>query len=94
MPRRLLAWLHQIIIALNQFVQVMVSGVAYVIRGGEMTADETISSKVGRMALTGKRWARIAEWIIDRLLWGIEGGRLGHCRRAIEPRFADADDAA
>lgn len=45
--------------------------------------DETLSSRVGRASLAGKRWARIAERIIDRL-FELLGEGPGHCRRSIE----------
>jgi len=82
--KRLIEWLHQILVSLNQLAQVIISGPKYVIYGGRMTADETISSKVGRMSFAGKRWAIVAEWLLDRLFWLYEGERLGHCFRAIE----------
>lgn len=45
--------------------------------------DETISSRVGRASLDGKRWARILERIIDRLFM-LLGEAPDHCRRSIE----------
>ena len=47
--------------------------------------DETISSRVGRAAVAGKRWGIILERVIDWLFWP------GHCRGSIEPEEADGD---
>lgn len=82
--RRLVEWGHQLFVAIDQLAQVLVSGPKYLAVGGEMTADETISSKVGRMARLGHRWAILAAWIIDRLFWPFNGHQLSHCDRAIE----------
>jgi hypothetical protein len=82
--KRLITWIHQIVISINQFIQIMVSGPLYLVCGGDMNADETISSKVGRKSFEGKHWAIILEWVIDRLLYFYEGGNLGHCWMAIE----------
>jgi hypothetical protein len=40
--------------------------------------DETTSSRVGRAAMEGKRWAIVAEKIIDFFLGA------GHCRDSLE----------
>lgn len=45
--------------------------------------DETISSRVGRNAVEGKRWALIAEKVINALFEFL-GAPPGHCRRCIE----------
>lgn len=68
MIRRAVAYGRRILIAIDQLFNALADG----------SEDETISSRVGKAALQGKRWALILETIIDRLL-----GR-GHCRRAIE----------
>lgn len=85
MRKRLVSWLWQFLIALDQLVQVWVSGWLFVWLGvGDCpNADETISSRVGRNAMAGRRWALVLERIIDRLaIWC--GSPPGHCRRAIE----------
>lgn len=45
--------------------------------------DETISSIVGRNAIAGRRWALIAEAMIDAIFARLTG-ETGHCRRHIE----------
>lgn len=45
--------------------------------------DETISSRVGRASIAGKRWARLAESMIDHLFM-LLGEAPEHCRRSIE----------
>lgn len=84
MIRRLLAWLRELLIALDQLAHVVLGGPKYWIVGGPVpSADETISSKVGRMAIRGKRWALVAERVID-WLFELLGEQPGHCRREIE----------
>ena len=64
----------RILLALDQLLNVLLGG---------NNEDETISSAVGRKAMAGKRWALIAEriinWIFERL-----GDGPNHCRRNIE----------
>lgn len=45
--------------------------------------DETISSRVGRAALAGKKWGRLCEALLDRL-FVMAGDEPNHCRRSIE----------
>ena len=45
--------------------------------------DETISSRVGRNAIHGKKWALIAEKVINALFWVVARQR-NHCRAHIE----------
>lgn len=85
MLSRLRHWLHALLIALDQLAYVTLAGPKYLIAGGpEPSAQETISSKVGRMALAGKRWALVIEPLIDRIFI-LLGSAPGHCRRAIVP---------
>lgn len=82
MTVRLRMWLLSLLIALDQFVHVLLAGPKYILIGGARPdPDETISGKVGRSAARGKRWARVAEWIIDGLFRLLGAGR-GHCRAA------------
>lgn len=81
---RLAIWTRELLISLDQLAHVVLGGPKYLVRGGPCpSADETISSKVGRMAIRGKRWALVAEraidWLFERL-----GEEPGHCRREIE----------
>jgi hypothetical protein len=59
-----------------------------VILGGD-NPDETISSAVGRKAIEGRKWALIAECIIDWLFLRLTGDA-GHCRASIEWDEANA----
>jgi len=77
-------WLRVLAVSLDQLVCVFWSGPKYLIVGGRCPyPDETISSRVGRGALKGKRWALILESIIDRLFVWL-GEPPGHCRAHIE----------
>jgi hypothetical protein len=67
-------WLR-VLIAIDQLVNTILGG----------NEDETISSRVGRHAVAGDRWALAAEVVIDAVLG------TGHCRRAIEPRLFDSE---
>lgn len=83
---RLVEWLHQIFICVDQLAHVIIAGPKYLIFGGYVpNADETISSIVGRQAIAGKRWALCCEWAIDRLMLPFDGWKLGHCRNSVEP---------
>lgn len=66
-------YLLHVAVAIDQLVNAILAG----------NPDETISSRVGRGAKAGARWALIAEGIID---WIFEqlGQPPGHCRRKIE----------
>lgn len=83
MFRRLAAWVVEILVGIDQLAHVVLGGPKFLLWGGPCpSADETISSKVGRQAMNGKRWAIVAEFVIDgffRLL-----GERGHCRNKIE----------
>lgn len=85
MKARAGAWLRQWLIAWDQLALVALCFVPFVLLGRGLCpdADETISSYVGRHAQDGKRWARAAEWAINRL-FVLLGHPPGHCRRAIE----------
>jgi hypothetical protein len=83
MLRRLRRWLLELLISLDQLLHVVLGGPKYLLRGGPCpSADETISSKVGRQAVRGRRWALLAEVPIDALFRLL--GERGHCRRRIE----------
>lgn len=84
MTRRLRLWTIALLVSLDQLAHVLLAGPKYLLVGGPVPdPDETISSKVGRMAIRGKRWALLCEraidWIFERL-----GDGPGHCRRMIE----------
>jgi hypothetical protein len=75
---RLQAWVHQMLIAVDQLVGCWLRGWIYVWCGGELPSpDETISSWVGRHSLLGNGRARILERFIDAIFG------TGHCRRSI-----------
>ncbi len=80
---RLRRWILELLISIDQLAHVRLGGPKYLIFGGPCpSADETISSKVGRQALKGKSWARIAAVPIDAL-FRLLGDR-DHCLRSIE----------
>jgi hypothetical protein len=75
-------WFTQILIAFDQLFHVLFSGPHYLMFGGELPkADETISSRVGRSASKGFRWALIAERLINRVFSHF--GEENHCRSRI-----------
>ena len=84
MPARFKRWLYLFAVALTQgIVNTTLAGLWWAItgKGQEPDPDEPFSSRVGRNALSGKRWALIAEKLVD----GIFGA--GHCRAsALDPR--------
>jgi hypothetical protein len=77
-------WLHELLVAIDQLLHVVFGGPKYVLVGGEVpNADETISSKVGRASLQGKRWARwFAEPAIDAVMFVLTGQK-NHCIASI-----------
>lgn len=75
---RMRRWGWQMLKATDQWLGCWLRGWTYVWLGGELPdPGETISSWVGRRALAGKRWALIAQSIIDAMFGA------GHCRGAI-----------
>ena len=80
---RVRLWLWQLLISLDQLGHVILGGPKFILVGGTVpNADETISSKVGRASLEGKRWARIAEKVIDWFAYAL-AGQTDHCLRSI-----------
>lgn len=86
--RRLLEVVRQILVSIDQFAQVVIVGAAYLAHLTDTcpSADETISSYVGRADLRGAGWARVAAIVIDRLFI-LLGEAPGHCRRNVETAF-------
>lgn len=64
---------RNLLIALDQWFNVLFGG---------NNPDETISSAVGRKAMAGRKWALVAETIIDWLFERLTG-EVGHCRANI-----------
>jgi hypothetical protein len=60
----------RVLLGLDQFVNTILGG----------NEDETISSRVGRHAVAGERWALICERVINAIFWFSPD----HCRKAIE----------
>ncbi|RXR28963.1 hypothetical protein [Sphingobium fluviale] len=84
MIARFRLWLISMMVALDQCAHTFFAGPKYVIFGGRRpNTDETISSRVGRAALAGKRWGLMCEAAIDAL-FRLLGDGPGHCRRNIE----------
>lgn len=84
MKQRLLLLLWELAASASQFVHLLIGGAIYVVVPGKPLPDrdETTSSRVGRAALKGKRWALLAERVIDRFAI-LLGDAPGHCRRNI-----------
>jgi len=83
MAGRFRSWLHSWLIALDQWAYVSLAAPKYLLRGGPLPSPyETISSKTGRMADEGHRWALIARPMIDGLFI-LLGSPPGHCQRSI-----------
>jgi hypothetical protein len=73
-----------IAVAIDQLLGTIIVGLLYLLAlAPAPNPDETISSIVGRNAVAGKRWALIAERVIDRLFWLLGDGP-NHCARSIE----------
>lgn len=75
MPPGLSAYLLRILVSIDQLGNTVCDG----------NPDETISSRVGRNAIAGKKWALIAEKVINALFSLL--GQKNHCRSHIEPQF-------
>lgn len=79
MVTRFRRWLFLFGVALTQgVVNVCIVGIWWVLtgRGSEPDPDEPFSSRVGRNAVRGKRWALIAEKFVDAIFGE------GHCRQS------------
>ena len=80
---KLLRWLHNLAVALDQFVYVVLAGPPYLLGLGDLPSpQQTISGAVGLLAISGNRVGLIAEWVIDNI-FELLGSAPGHCRRAI-----------
>lgn len=88
---RLGAVTRQLLVSIDQLAQVAIVGALFIIgvTGICPSADETISSYVGRGQMRGARWARIIAPVIDRLFM-LLGEEPGHCRRNVETAFIGA----
>jgi len=87
MAERFWLGLRQLLVAVDQLVYILIAVPIYVVAGGATpSADETISSRVGRAAIKGHRWGLVLEAIIDRLFI-LLGARPDHCRRNVETAF-------
>ncbi len=88
MLRRFTVWFRQLLVSFDQLACVLIAMPFFVLlaRGQCPSADETMSSRVGRAALRGRRWGIIAERLIDRV-FVLLGEAPGHCRRNVESAF-------
>jgi len=68
--RKLLFWLQQVLISIDQFANALLGG----------WADETLSSCAYRMERAGRPWGRITRPLIDALFFF----QPDHCRIAFE----------
>ncbi|HEY9581099.1 MAG TPA: hypothetical protein VIR65_14695 [Rhizorhapis sp.] len=84
MLTRFRLWFVVMLISWDQWFHCLFAGPKYIIVGGpKPNPDETISSKVGRQAIRGKRWALLCEAVIDWFFCRL-GSDKGHCRAKIE----------
>ncbi len=87
MVERFWLGLRQLLVAVDQLVYILIAVPIYVVAGGPTpSADETISSRVGRAAIKGHRWGLVLEVVIDRL-FVLLGSEPDHCRRNVESAF-------
>jgi hypothetical protein len=87
MAKRFWLGLRQLLVAVDQLVYILIAVPIYVVAGGSTpSADETISSRVGRAAIKGHGWGLVFEAIIDRLFI-LLGAAPNHCRRNVETAF-------
>jgi hypothetical protein len=86
--RRALEVARQLLVSIDQLAQVLAVGLFYIagLTATCPSADETVSSYVGRGQLRGAWWARILAPVIDRLFI-LLGEEPGHCRRNVETAF-------
>ena len=83
MRSRIALWIRQLLVALDQLAYVMIAGPIYLVWGGPCpSAEETISSRVGRAELAGARWGIVCAWLIDGL-FELLGAGPDHCRRNV-----------
>lgn len=84
MLRRFGLWIYELLISIDQLAQVILAGPKFILVGGQTpNPDETISSRVGRASLAGKRWAKwFAEPAINALMYLLTGKK-DHCFRSI-----------
>lgn len=85
---RIRAVLRELLISVDQLAQTAIVGLAFILHltDHRPSADETISSYVGRAQLRGRAWATPIAAIIDGL-FQLLGEEPGHCIRNIEPAF-------
>ena len=67
------SWTVRVLVSIDQLANTLLNG----------KPDETISSRVGKNAIAGKRWALIAEKFINALFKFLIGEE-NHCRSHIE----------
>ena len=80
---RVRLWLLLVGAAFSQSLNVWVRAPLFVVLGDAAPdPDETLSAVIGRRAAQDARWARVAEWALDRLMLPLEGWKLGHSARA------------
>ncbi len=86
--RRLADVLRQLLVSIDQLAQVAIVGAAYLLHLTNVcpSADETISSYVGRAQMRRAWWAAIVAPLIDGLFM-LLGEAPGHCRRNVETAF-------
>jgi hypothetical protein len=86
--RRLRNVAQQLLVSVDQLAQVVIVGLFYILHITDAcpSADETISSYVGRAQMRGAWWANLIAPVID-LLFVLLGEKPGHCLRNVESAF-------
>lgn len=86
--RRAARLARQLLVSIDQLAQVVLVGFFYVLNVTDVcpSADETISSYVGRGELRGVWWAKLLAPPIDGL-FVLLGEEPGHCYRNVETAF-------
>jgi hypothetical protein len=83
MLARVQRWIWELLVSIDQLLHVILGGPKYLLVGGPVpSADETISSKVGRRSIAGERWAIVVEKIIDGIFYVLTG-QSQHCLKSI-----------
>ena len=68
-----MSWGRRLLVSIDQLGNTLAGG----------DPDETISSRVGKRAIKGKRWGLFCEYLINALFLAVTGER-DHCRANIE----------
>jgi hypothetical protein len=83
MGTRILIFIRLLATAFSQLINVILCGFIYVNIGGTPPdPDETFSAFLGRKTLEGSKLSKRLAFIVDVIMWPLEGGMWGHCYKA------------